>query len=182
MASTNRTRVRTRAFALALVAAAPLAGAAACSSEAVTDQAAERIVESSGGGEVDIDSSEGRMEVTTEDGSFTAEAGGDLPDGWPADIPMPNEYTIETSSTMGSDAGTTQSVILRTTGMPDTVFASLEPELQSWTENSRTKSGVAADAFVMASYTKGDITLSLTATSGDGSDTVLSYTVTPAAS
>lgn len=180
MAPTPITRFRSSTVALVLAAAAPLT-LAACSADAVSDQAAERIAEASGGGEVDIDSSDGRIEISNEDGSYTAEAGGELPADWPADIPMPADYTIETVTTLGSDAGTTTSVILRTAGLPDTVFASLEPDFESWTQESRTVSGVGADAFVLVSYVKGDVKLSLTASHGDG-DTVLSYATSPAAS
>lgn len=174
---TRRPRTRTRPLATALFGAVLIAGSASCSAD-VSDRAAERIAEANGGGDVDIDTSDGRVAVETEDGSFVAEAGGELPEGWPDDVPLPSEYTIETSSTMDVGDGPVLSVLLRTGGAPDAVFDDLESGFDGWTQESRTVSGSGAEAVVMAQYSSGDRMVSITASEGTD-DTVLNYTVQP---
>jgi hypothetical protein len=174
MSRTSRIRPRTLPFAFAILLAAPLA--AGCGSDDLADRAVDQVAESSGSPDVEIDRSDGRVEVSAEDGSFVAEAGGDLPDGWPDDVPLPDDYTIETTSTLDGGTGPVHSVILRTAGEPMDVFSQLEPGFADWTEESRVVSGAGFDAVVMVQYSQGNRTASVTATEGTG-DTVVSYSV-----
>ncbi|WP_370249515.1 hypothetical protein [Nocardioides sp.] len=78
---------RTAAAALAvLLGAAALTG---CGGDDAADNAAERQIEdamASNGIEGDVDVEDGEVSVDTGDGSFST--GSDLPDGFPADVPL----------------------------------------------------------------------------------------------
>lgn len=81
----------------------------ACSSEAIGDAAAEKIAEAGAGGDADvnIDSESGDVSVETEDGTFSASTGSaELPDGWPADLPLPEDYSLTAATSFDTDDGT----------------------------------------------------------------------------
>jgi len=83
---------------LALVATA--CGAAADKiSEKAAEQATEKILEASGGGDVNVDVSgdgeDATIKVETEDGSMSFGAGTEMPDG--LEIPVPDGGTVQTA-------------------------------------------------------------------------------------
>jgi hypothetical protein len=174
MSPISRIRSRSLSIALACVASTALVGA--CSAGDVTDDAAERVAEANGSGDVAVDSSEGRIEVSTDEGSIVAEAGGELPEGWPDDGPLPDEYTVESAARLDAGTGPVHTVIVRTSGEPIEVFEQIEGGFAGWTEASRTVSGSGFEAVVMVQYTKGDRTASVTASEGTD-DTVVNYVV-----
>jgi hypothetical protein len=101
---------------IARIGAAVIAGAmvlTGCGS--ATEKITETVIESAGGGEVDIDfdESEGTFSVESEEGSLSV--GGDGPKNWPEDIPLPqgmdfameqteSEEFVITGWTYGEDA------------------------------------------------------------------------------
>jgi hypothetical protein len=85
---------------LALVASA--CGAAADKiSEKVAEQATEKLVEASGGGDVNVDISgngdDAGVKIETEDGSMSFGAGSEMPEG--LTIPVPDGGTVQTAIT-----------------------------------------------------------------------------------
>jgi hypothetical protein len=85
---------------LALVASA--CGAAADKiSEKAAEQAAEKLMEASGGGDVDVDLSgsgdDATVKIETEDGSMSFGAGAEMPEG--LTIPVPDNGTVQTAIT-----------------------------------------------------------------------------------
>ncbi len=73
-----------------VVTAAVLGGTlAGCSGEDVTEAVLENRIEAAADGEVELDLSEGGIAVETEDGSFTATSGAELPDDFPDELPTP---------------------------------------------------------------------------------------------
>lgn len=75
------------------------------SANEAADQLAEQIAESGAGddADVDIDSETGQVDVSTEDGDMSFGEGTELPEDFPADIPLPQDY--ELTSAMSTDTG-----------------------------------------------------------------------------
>jgi len=90
----------TQHVGILLLLAAIALGGSACPqqvAEKTAEQAVERMIEQSTGGEVDVDASGERMTLTDKETGETTEvsATGELPEGWPAEIPMyPNSKII----------------------------------------------------------------------------------------
>ncbi len=73
-----------------IIIAAVLGGTlVGCSGEDVTEAVLENRIEAAAGGEVDLDVSEDGIAIETEDGSFTATSGAELPDDFPDELPTP---------------------------------------------------------------------------------------------
>lgn len=97
-----RPRAALAAGLLALGLAAGLAGCGSDERTIVTDE-----------GTISVDAGEGKVEIEASDGSVTisGETGGDLPEGWPAEIVLPEGGTITSAvAVSGEDAGWNVSV------------------------------------------------------------------------
>lgn len=97
-----------RAFPLRTLLVLPLLVAATGCTEKMTESLAERVIESaaSAGAEVDLDTDEGRMTITGEDGDTTVSTGTDLPEGFPRDRVDLVDATIGMSVTTRNADGT----------------------------------------------------------------------------
>lgn len=124
--------IGTRSLALAAVAALALAG---CSSEDLSERAAEEIVEQQleeNGENVDIDINDGDVRIETPEGStvidvddegngqiqvegsdgdmqvqFDEGGGVDLPEDFPGDVPLPDGLNIQSASSLDAPEGAT---------------------------------------------------------------------------
>ena len=69
---------------------------AACSTDDLADRVTEKVAESSGEDvDVSVDSESGEYSIESEDGSTKMQVGtADLPEDWPAEIPLPEDYTL----------------------------------------------------------------------------------------
>ncbi|MDH3753320.1 MAG: hypothetical protein OEU32_05555 [Acidimicrobiia bacterium] len=79
-----------------------------------TDEDGSVSIEADGsdgeGGSIDFDSDDGETVIETEDGSATISSGTDLPDGFPGDVPLPDDITIQVSQTF-SEGGVEQFIV-----------------------------------------------------------------------
>ena len=104
------------------------------------DQLAEQIAESGAGddADVDIDSETGQVDVSTEDGDMSFGEGTELPEDFPADIPLPQDY--ELTSAMSTDTGdaTGWTISGELPDADDSTFDDLVAEFTSagWTKTS----------------------------------------------
>lgn len=85
-----------------------LAGCGAIA-EQVTEKAIEEGIEAEGGGDVDLDfdGENGSLSVESSEGSFSVGTDQDVPDDFPADVPLPEDATVVMSMNFddGTDAG-----------------------------------------------------------------------------
>lgn len=176
------TQSRSRWFVLASATFAASLALTGCgkASEKLSEKAAEKIVESQAGGEVDLDldSSDGSYEITTEDGTLSM--GAEMPDGWPDDVPLPDDLIVTGGSNMSSGDEVMVVVAGVSSMSADDIMALYADELSDWTEQSK-QEFTAEQRVVNTHYVNGDRLLSV-GTSEDGSETTFTatYAVTPA--
>lgn len=98
-------------IAVSLLAAAGCGKAA----EKVAEKATEEAIENQTGGQVDLDvDGEGGVSIETEDGSISSSA--KVPEGWPDDVPVPDDLQIM----MGGSQDTPQGLVLTVSGLSST--------------------------------------------------------------
>ena len=123
-------RIRT-----SLLVAAVALSLAACDSavEQLTEEAAERAAEAAGSGDTEIDiDEEGGLSVETDEGSLQIGAGGDVPEDFPDEIPLPADYTVLNSASFSGEDGQSFQVSMESEGLDvvayieDQVVPSLE--------------------------------------------------------
>ncbi len=105
----------------------------------ITTEDGSVTIDSDGdGGSVTIDSSEGSVTVTTE-------TGGELPDGWPSEVAIPDGGSVEVSGSYTGEEGTSWNVGVKYAGADPADIA------------DQMKSNLEGAGFVMeAEYTAGD--------------------------
>ena len=139
------------------------------------DNLAESIIESSTGGKVDIDSSDGSYTVKTGDGSYSASSSNDLPKNFPDGVPLYNDQTITGSSSSSSDTYSSWTVVATSEDSVSKVGDYLTDKYSSWTnEGEYTVNGTTT-----TSYKKGNMTATITVgeDSSDTSKTSISYLI-----
>lgn len=88
---------------ITLAASLVLVGVGCGGSEAA-EKIAEKAAEKAGGGDVDIDSKDGSVKYTDEEGNKTEfGAGAKLPAGWPDELKPPDSVTVVASSTSSAN-------------------------------------------------------------------------------
>jgi hypothetical protein len=167
----------TRRLAVALLVLAPL-GVAACSSDDVADRIAEEAIESGGGdANVDINSEDGSVSVDTEDGSFSF-GDGEVPEEWPADIPLPEGLTVLAGSTIEENGTLNVSV----TGNVDATAAEIaefyKGELSDWEVIGDATSTVNGTESVSLQLEDGMRGFQLIMSSGSGEEPTLTISYT----
>lgn len=186
-------RIRSIFVLLAALLALASCGKAA---EKLTEEAIEQ---SAGGGEVDIDDdgsfsfendegsfevdSEGNVKFEGEDGEFSIDgASGELPDGWPDDVPVPDDLEILTGSKTSDGEKDLFSVLGNVPGDPADVFADLVADFEDEGYDTSNKSETNADGnfFGTAQFTGNghQIAISVSTDSNEGGSTV-SINVSP---
>jgi hypothetical protein len=151
------------ALGVALVVGAGCGGAADSAAERLSEEA----IEEAAGGEVDIE--DGSAKVTNEDGSSFEVGTGDLPEGWPEDIPMP-EGTEITSSAKGADGSDQSFTVTATTSLSpeevDAHFADL-----GWDSESESSSEAGGETYLSRTLVSGDQRLSVGVSTASGETT-----------
>ncbi len=170
-------------LAPAALGAALVLTAAACGDDggSPSDNAIEELIESQGGGEVDIDSEDGEVTIESEDGSFTASSSGDLPEEWPGDVPLPDDLAIESSSRIadGSTGGALLSVSGTTSMSIEEIQELYSSELEGWTEGlNMVNSSGGTESLTMALEDDGAGRGVMLSATNDGAATTLSINVT----
>lgn len=130
------------------------------SSNDAAEAVAEQIAEQAGSGDVDIDTDDGEMTLTGEDGSveistddvemsmavegddgsFSANLGGDLPADFP--FPLPDDFTVGSSMQLEDEAGTSYSAVITVSAEE---YDSARTMYESWLEDE----GFTLDSFEM---------------------------------
>lgn len=179
---------RTRLIAAAL--AVPLVAVTGCGTDKLADKAsekaAEKILESAGGEDVDIDIDQdsGKATFRDADGSTFSIGGGDLPEDWPEEVPLPDGFTLE-GSFSGVDDGQANFTVSGTlSGDPTEHFGALVDAFENdgWTEQHRSTTDASGSSMSSATYVNDTwtVTVLLTADDGDGDESIgVVYTVMP---
>lgn len=165
--------MRARARHLSIAAAAGAILLAGCSSAAdkVTEQGLEQLIESQGGGNVDLDlGGDGSVSIQGEDGSSWSMGGAEVPDTWPADVPLPDEYDVQTASTSTDAAsGGQMTILLGTTSMSlEQVQQFYADALSGWEEGMNMTSSSGGSGSMTLAYSRDGRTVMVTA--GDEAD------------
>jgi hypothetical protein len=154
-------------------------GLAACGAaeEAVT----ERIVEEASGGDVDIElDGDGQIAlIETEDGSLQAVVGGDVPEEWPADVPLFEGGVLGSSQVATSNGETIVMLTYTTDADPEESFGSLVEAYESagFTAASEATMGDGTGGFSTYVGQRDGVTVSLGVTWGQDASTGLSLSV-----
>ncbi|WP_421120115.1 hypothetical protein ACE2AJ_01840 [Aquihabitans daechungensis] len=126
---------RTKTAAIGMVVGLALA-VAACGGSEAADKLTEEAIEQSGGGDVDIDSEDGTVKYTDEDGNETEMnidgEGASLPDGWPSELAPPDSVKLITSNTTNdSTAGGDQvmTILGEASGTSDEFQAAIKEQV-----------------------------------------------------
>lgn len=132
--------------------AGALLGATACgsASDKIAEKATEKAIENAGGGNVDIDTKDGKVKVSGKDGDVTYETDEDgnvkitgddgessytvgddakLPDGWPRDLKLPDGAKLTASSTSASGDGKAYMVTAEISGKVKAAYEDLKSQL-----------------------------------------------------
>ena len=129
--------MRTRTLLLVTIAALSLAACDAAV-EQLSEEAVERVAEAAGAGdtEIDMDEDGGNISIETDEGSVQIGAGDgtELPEGLPDSIPLPEDYTVVSSSTFTDEDGESILVMLEVTDLDPTAF--IEDEVVPGLESS----------------------------------------------
>lgn len=166
--------------------------ATACSGEDFAEGIIERGIEAEGGGNVDIDLSEGEFRVETEDGVIEMDTDADgnmviressedgenlavfgsaeLPDDWPSEVPLPASFQMDSASRMDTGLGVT--FILGGT-IVDSPFETLTAWVDGLLANGYTEIGRAGDATGLSvQLMSTEYSIGATLTDGDGLTTI----------
>jgi len=102
----------------------------------------QTVIESEDG-DVTIESDDGEMTIESDDGSISISEGGDIPDGFPSDIPLPDDLTIILSQVFEAPEGTTFTVVFTSPDPFDTVGPAFMDALEAdgWTQQSLMTTG-----------------------------------------
>ncbi len=174
----------TRRLPLAIAfAAAIIVSGCGSIGEAVSERAIEEGLEAAGAGsdvQIDLDDGNGGISIETSEGSMQI-GNAEIPDGFPSEIPLPEDAVIVAAMAFTEDDGANFNVTM-TTAMPaDVLAADLEDQL------------IAAGFEIVGRFEQelnGEATRSLQfqgpewsgqlIVAGTDGDTTVSYTVTPA--
>ena len=166
---------RAAATTFALVAlAVPLAG---CGDESdASDEAAEKIVEAAGGGDVEVDSKDGTVTVESKEGSFST--GSDLPKDFPKDVKIPKSVEVVGATSAKTPEGKAFNVTGTSKDDVSEVVDAFGSSFKGWTKEDG-GSMVLPDSS-MESWSKDGQQVSLIVTKGSGKEsTAFVLTVAP---
>lgn len=118
----------TRTALAATAALSLLIPLSACGSiqDKIEKKVVEEVAGKMAGGDVSIDTDEGSISLTDEDGASLELGSKTLPADWPADIPMPQDYTLlQAASMTDPDEGPTLTAIITAPGEVNTMAEQL---------------------------------------------------------
>lgn len=169
---------------IAGLAALALLGAG-CSSEAITERIAEEAAEQMAGGDaeidLDLDEDGGGISIDSSEGSMQMGAGGSLPDDFPDDLPLPEDYQVGSSFEQSNDDGENHmAVAVHTTAPVDDVVAHFESALPAagWEISDTRRQSM--DDFVNVTFVTSrddDMGAMVTVVSDSDDETLVNYMV-----
>ncbi|MBY5163527.1 hypothetical protein [Salsipaludibacter albus] len=123
---------RTAGAATALLLGLALAGCGSLA-ESVTERAVEEAAEAAnGGGDVDLDinDEDGSISISSSEGSFSVGGSQELPDGFPAELPLPADHEVVSSMSFDDGGDASYNISMSVAGDADTVAAELQASLE----------------------------------------------------
>jgi hypothetical protein len=194
MIATARTA---RLLSISAAASALLLAGCGAAADKVAEKATEKALESAAGGNVDIDTDgdgsfrmetdegvfemdgQGNLRVDTEDGSMTT-ASGEMPAGWPSDIPVPRDLEVLSGTSMDSADEKLVVVTGTTSRGAKELLDEMKAALSSWTISGETTTTTDGATFTSAQFELGDRRLMFQANDIDGETTLnLSHATKP---
>ncbi len=150
---------------------------------AIADKAGEKVVEkgveAAGGSDVDIDTDgDGSVSIDSDEGSLKI-GSGELPDGFPDEVPLPDDFKIEGSMSMGTNDRDSFTVQMSS---PDADVEKTHDDLKSRIEASgfeiMSTNSMGDGENMMRSFTiKNDDWSGSVTVSGDPDQTSVNYTI-----
>lgn len=165
---------------IAIIGALALA-TTACGS--ITERVTEGVLERAAGGDVDIDldgDDGGSITIETSEGTARIGAGGNLPDSFPDDVPLPSaDYQVAQSFEQSTNDGVGIQVSLGVKAAADDIADELEKAFADggWENESTSRSSGDGFTQVILGFSKGDMRVMVMIMSDDGEETIVSYTV-----
>lgn len=98
-------------------------------SEKVAEEAVEKAVEVQSGGDANVELDQGKVQVTTDKGSVSYQAGTTLPASFPSDVPLYPGATLTSSAEVNSPEGHGFMVGLKSADTPDKIGAFYKEKL-----------------------------------------------------
>lgn len=157
---------------------------AACSSSDAADKLTEKAIEDASGGDVDVDSKDGTVKYTDEDGNETEMnidgEGASLPKDWPADLAPPDSVKLITSSTSTTGGTTTMTVLGEAEASLDDLVPAIKEQVTGagYEITQDTSSDVTGGGYAGMTATKGDAELTVAVASDTTSKGKTTITMT----
>jgi hypothetical protein len=116
---------------VALAASVVLLGAAGCGGgDEAGEKAGEELAEEMLGGDVDINSEDGSVKLTDEEGNTSEYGSGtELPEDWPADLALPEGVTVLGSSSRTENGVETMFITAESETAIDDLFEEIKDQL-----------------------------------------------------
>ena len=174
---------RTKWAAMGLALGLVFVGAA-CSSSDAADKLTEKAIEKSSGGDVDIDSEDGTVKYTDENGNETEMnvdgSGAKLPDGWPKDLAPPDSVKLISTGTTTVSGVKTMTVLGEADASVDDLAAGVKGQITDagFDITQDTSTDVTGGGYVGMTATKGGQELTVAIASGaTGGKTTVTMTL-----
>lgn len=165
-----------------IICTAAAASAVVLGSACSSDDVAERLTESLSGDdvEVDIDSDSGEVKIETDDGSMQFSTD-QLPEGFPQDIPLPDDLDLMSSRSTDVGDGAAFSLVGTVDGEASEVFDPLAKQFRDagWNETDTGTVTMSGTTTTSATFENADWRVSLIVNETGGESTV-TYAVTAA--
>lgn len=174
---------RTKAAAITMAAALILLGSA-CSSSDAAEKLTEKAIEDASGGDVDVDSEDGTVKYTDENGNETEMnidgEGASLPEDWPSELDPPDSVTLITSNTSTTGGQTSMTVLGEAEGTIEDFAAGIKTQLEDggYEITQDTSSSSTGGGYAGMSATKGDQEVTVALADDPVSDGGITITMT----
>lgn len=154
----------------ALAVTAALLVASGCDSAG--EQVAEGIAEQAAGEGVDVDVDVDGDDVTidSEDGTSNFSTSGDLPEGWPDFLELPDGATLAGSTAVETDGGRQMTANGTTDLSPPKLLAHVEDQLDGWNQTAKSNVGSNGSTLLNVSWERDGETANLAVNRADGAD------------
>lgn len=159
-------------------------GLSACgkAAEKLSEKAAEKVVEKAAGdgANVDINSKDGTFSIETDEGSFNV-GGGEVPDDWPSDVPVPDKFTVMSNMNLSSGDEVNMNMSGTTSMSVDDVIDFYSDAMSAWKESGKTSMTSDGQTVKNLMLSRDDemLTISASDSDDDGTTIVLMYNRDP---
>lgn len=198
MAAMTSDRITHRSVA-ALAVAAALLGSTGCGkvAEKATEKATEKVIENEIGGDVDLNTDgEGGVKIKTDEGTYEADGQGnvkietedgtisssaEMPDGWPDDVPVPDDLKVQMGGSQDTPDGLLLSVQGTSSTPPAEILETLKSALSDWEISAESTMEASGGTVAGAQWTLDGRQVMLSATSGEDGETqvMIAHTAAP---